>query len=204
MESRSRNYSGYTAHSANRVAGVAGAATEEEDGIMDLGLLALRLVVGLTLATHGAQKLFGWFGGYGLAGTGGFLEQLGFRPGKRAALMAGLSETVGGVLLALGAATPLAAALIVGVMLVATVSVHWSKGFFNHNGGYEYPLVLATAAVSTVFTGPGRLSVDAWLGHEFSGVAWALASLTVGVVGGALELSGRHREPVVQADPKTA
>jgi putative oxidoreductase len=111
---------------------------------MDLGLLVLRLVVGLTLATHGAQKLFGWFGGYGLAGTGGFMEQLGFRPGRRAALMAGLSETVGGLLLALGAATPLAAALIVGVMLVATFSVHWTKGFFNRNGGYEYPLVLAT------------------------------------------------------------
>src|SRR5690242_4903034 len=75
--------------------------------IMDFGLLVLRLVVGLTLAAHGTQKLFGWFGGYGLAGTGGFMEQLGFHPGKRAAFLAGLTETVGGVLLALGAATPL-------------------------------------------------------------------------------------------------
>lgn len=171
---------------------------------MDLGLLVLRLVVGLTLATHGAQKLFGWFGGYGLAGTGGFMEQLGFRPGRRAALMAGLAETVGGLLLALGAATPIAAALIVGVMLVATLSVHWTKGFFNHNGGYEYPLVLATVAVITVLAGPGRLSVDAWLGHEFSGLAWGLASLVAGAIGGALELSGRHRKPVLHADPKTA
>src|SRR5580765_1363950 len=122
------------------------AATNGEEEVVDLGLLMLRSVVGLTLAAHGTQKLFGWFGGYGLAGTGGFMEQLGFRPGRRAALMAGLSETVGGLLLALGAATPLAAALIVGVMLVATFSVHWTKGFFNHNGGYEYPLVLATAA----------------------------------------------------------
>jgi putative oxidoreductase len=91
---------------------------------MALGLLILRLVVGVTLAAHGAQKLFGWFGGYGLAGTGGFMEQLGFHPGKRAALMAGLAEAAGGLLLALGAATPLAATLIVGVMLVAIATVH--------------------------------------------------------------------------------
>src|SRR6266850_2815178 len=146
---------------------------------MDLGLLVLRVVVGLTLAAHGAQKLLGWFGGYGLAGTGGFLEQLGFRPGKRAAFMAGLAETAGGLLLALGAATPLAATVIVAVMLVAIVTAHLSKGFFNHNGGYEYPLVLAVAALSVAFTGPGRISVDAWLGHEYAGIGWGLASLVV-------------------------
>src|SRR5215813_8709872 len=98
---------------------------------MDAGLLIGRLVVGTLMAAHGAQKLFGWFGGYGLAGTGRFLEQLGFRPGPRAALMAGLSEAAGGLLLALGAATPLAATLVVGVMLVAVGSVHRPKGFFN-------------------------------------------------------------------------
>src|SRR5881296_2792309 len=156
---------------------------------MDLGLLVLRLVVGLTLAAHGAQKLFGWFGGYGLAGTGGFLEQLGFHPGKRAALMAGLAEAAGGLLLALGAATPLAATLIVGVMLVAIVTVHWAKGFFNHNGGYEYLLVLAVVALSVVVTGPGRISVDAWLGREYVGIAWGLVSLIVGSVGAVLQLA---------------
>src|SRR5947207_7790019 len=107
---------------------------------MSIGILILRLLAGLTLAAHGAQKLFGWFGGYGLAGTGGYLEQLGFRPGKRAAFMAGLSELLGGLLLALGAATPIGVTLLVGVMLVAVATVHWSKGFFNHVGGYEYPL----------------------------------------------------------------
>src|SRR6266446_4682524 len=104
---------------------------------MSIGLLILRLVVGLTLAAHGTQKLFVWFGGYGLTGTGGFLEQLGFVPGRRNALVAGLAETGAGVLLALGLATPVAAAVALSVMVVAGVSAHASKGFFAHNGGYE-------------------------------------------------------------------
>jgi len=171
---------------------------------MDPGLLILRLVVGLTLAAHGAQKLFGWFGGYGLAGTGGFLEQLGFRAGKRAAFMAGAAEAVGGLLLALGAAVPLAATLIVGVMLVAIVTVHWTKGFFNQNGGFEYLIVLAVAALSVVVTGPGRISVDAWLGREYVGIAWGLVSLIVGSAGAAVQLASRHREPTVHPATKAA
>src|SRR5690348_980300 len=107
---------------------------------MDIGLLLLRLAVGLTLAAHGTQKLFGWFGGYGLDGTGQFLETIGFRPGRRAALKAGLVETGGGLLLALGLLTPLAAALVVSDMFVAAVSVHLKNGFFVTSGGYEYNL----------------------------------------------------------------
>src|SRR5439155_1943196 len=97
---------------------------------MSIGLLILRLVVGLTLAAHGAQKLFGWFGGYGLAGTGQFLEQLGFRPGRIQAAQAGLAEFVGGLLLAAGFLTPVGAAAVAAVMLVASVSVHLKNGFF--------------------------------------------------------------------------
>src|SRR5437870_8489693 len=97
---------------------------------MDAGLLVARVVFGLVMAAHGTQKLFGWFGGYGLAGTGGFLELLGFVPGRRNALAAGLAETAGGLLLALGFATPLAAAMIVAVMFVAAISVHLKQGFF--------------------------------------------------------------------------
>ena len=113
---------------------------------MSIGLLILRLVVGLALAAHGTQKLFGWFGGYGLSGTAGFLEQLGFVPGRRNALFAGLAETAGGLLLALGLATPVAAAMLIAVMVVAAVSAHLKHGFFAHNQGYEYTLVLAGAA----------------------------------------------------------
>ena len=166
---------------------------------MSIGILILRLVVGLTLAAHGAQKLFGWFGGYGLAGTGGFLEQLGFVPGRRNALFAGLAEAVGGLLLALGFATPVAAALIVAVMLVATVSVHLKHGFFNQAQGYEYPLVLATAAIAVAFAGPGPVSLDAALGINAAGAGWGIGALAVGLVGGIGQLVQRRAPAAQQA-----
>src|SRR2546428_10060392 len=122
---------------------------------MSIGLLLLRLVVGLTLAAHGSQKLFGWFGGGGVDGTGAVMEQLGFVPGRRSAVMAGLAETGGGVLLALGAVTPVAAALLLGVMLVAIVSVHVKQGFFVTQGGIEDPMGLGLAALSLGVKGPG-------------------------------------------------
>ena len=158
---------------------------------MAIGLLILRLVVGLTLAAHGAQKLFGWFGGYGLAGTGGFLEQLGFFPGRRYALFVGLAELVGGLLLALGFATPLAATLIIGVMFVAIATVHLKHGFFNHNQGYEYNLTLAVVALSIAIIGAGAVSVDAALRLQDAGAVWGLAALLAGVVGGVVQLAGR-------------
>ena len=159
---------------------------------MSIGLLILRLVVGLTLAAHGTQKLFGWFGGYGLTGTGGFLEQLGFVPGRRAALFAGLAETGAGLLLALGLATPVAAAVALSVMVVAGVSAHAGKGFFVHNGGYEYTLILGIAVLSIGFTGPGALSLDAVLGVRDSGAGWGLAALAVGLAGAGLQLARRR------------
>jgi putative oxidoreductase len=161
---------------------------------MSFGLLILRLVVGLTLAAHGAQKVFGWFGGYGLAGTGQFLEQLGFRPGRVQAALAGTAELVGGLFLAAGFLTPAAAAAIVAVMLVAAVSVHIKKGFLATNGGYEYTLVLGGAALALAFTGPGAFSLDQALGISWSGDAWGLASLAAGLIGGALPLLARKTE----------
>src|SRR5947208_16761268 len=116
---------------------------------MSIGILILRLVIGLTLAAHGAQKLFGWFGGYGLTGTGGFLEQLGFVPGRRNALLAGLAEVGGGLLLAVGLATPIAAAVALSVMVVAGVCAHAGKGFLGHNGRYAYAVVVGIVAVCT-------------------------------------------------------
>src|SRR2546423_15421712 len=102
---------------------------------VDLGILAIRTVFGLAIAAHGAQKLFGWFGGYGLKATGGFFEQLGFRPGVPFAATAGLSETGGGILLALGFFTPFWSAAVLAAMLVAVFSVHVRNGFFAIGNG---------------------------------------------------------------------
>src|SRR3982750_2384699 len=106
--------------------------------MMAIGILLLRLTIGLTLAAHGAQKLFGWFGGLGLERTGQAFDAIGFQPGRRHALLAGLVELAAGGLRAAGLATPLAAALAASVMMVAAVSVHWRNGFFITEGGYEY------------------------------------------------------------------
>src|SRR5205823_7286177 len=115
----------------------------------------------LTLAAHGAQKLFGAFGGHGLAATGGFFENvLGFRPGKIHAALAGLGELGGGLLLALGLLTPLGGAATVGVMTVAALAVHRQNGYFITEGGYEYTVILATAALALAFTGAGSISLD--------------------------------------------
>ena len=159
---------------------------------MDLGLFLLRLTVGLTLAAHGGQKLFGWFGGYGLDAVGQFFEGLGFRPGRRHALMAGLVEFGGGLLLALGVLTPLGAALAASVMLVAALTVHVKNGFFVTNGGYEYNLVLGVTALTVAFTGPGSLSIDALLHYSPGGVTWGIGAAVVAVLGAFGQLARRR------------
>jgi putative oxidoreductase len=159
---------------------------------MDLGLFVLRLTIGLTLAAHGAQKLFGWFGGHGLDATGRAFEGLGFRPGRRHALIAGVVEFGGGVLLTFGALTPLGAALIASVMLVAALSVHVRNGFFITSGGYEYNLVLGVAAVTVAFTGPGSLSIDALLHDSSGGVTSGMGAVVVAVLGAFGQLSQRR------------
>ncbi|WP_129309448.1 DoxX family membrane protein [Streptomyces sp. L2] len=130
----------------------------------DLGLLLLRLGTGGVLAAHGAQKLFGWFGGHGLEGTGQFMESVGYAPGKASATMAGLAEAGGGTLLALGLATPAAGAAAVGAMAGAS-AVHMPNGFFAAEGGYEHAASLGLAAAGLAITGPGRYSLDHALGH---------------------------------------
>src|SRR3954451_18991352 len=97
---------------------------------MPEGLLIIRLALGLILFAHGSQKLFGWFGGFGLDGTGGFFESIGHKPGRRMAMIAGLSEAGGGLMLVLGLLTPLAAAMVIGTMIVAAVSVHAKQGLW--------------------------------------------------------------------------
>lgn len=130
----------------------------------DLGLLLLRLGTGGVLVAHGTQKLFGWFGGHGLEGTGQFMESVGYAPGKASATAAGLAETGGGTLLALGLATPAAGAAAAGAMAGAS-AVHVPNGFFAQSGGYEYAASLALTGASLAITGPGRLSLDHALGH---------------------------------------
>jgi putative oxidoreductase len=131
---------------------------------MEIALLIVRLVIGLGIAAHGAQKLFGWFGGYGLAGTGGFFEGLGFKPGKLFAAAAGLSEVGGGLLIALGIGGALGPAILVMVMLVAIATVHISKGFFVTNGGWELNAAYISVALLLAFTGFGAYSLDRVLG----------------------------------------
>jgi putative oxidoreductase len=149
---------------------------------MEIGLFIIRLAIGLTLAAHGAQKLFGMFGGYGVAGTGGFFESIGFRPGRHLALVAGLGETVGGLALAIGLFTPFAAAVALATMIVA-ITVHLEKGFFAQSGGYELPLILAAVTAAIAFTGPGALSLDGALGNSFEGAKWGAIALGLAVAG---------------------
>ena len=163
------------------------------DGL-DTGLLLLRLLVGLTLAAHGAQKLFGMFQGGGLAGTGGWLESIGFRPGRRQALLAGGAELGGGLLLVLGLITPLAAGMVIGVMAVAAIAGHRGKGFFVTRGGWEYCLVLGGAAAALAFTGPGSVSLDNAMGFSGGGNLWGLFALALGVAGAAGQLATRRPE----------
>ena len=127
---------------------------------MDVGLLLIHVAVGTVIAAHGSQKLFGFFGGAGLAGTAGMMESLGLRPGRRMAVAAGANEFVGGLLLAVGLFVPLAAAMIATTMLVAARTAHSGKGPWNSNGGSEYVLVLATVALGLAFNGAGTWSVD--------------------------------------------
>lgn len=161
---------------------------------MDTGLLIARVVLGLLMAAHGTQKLFGWFGGYGLAGTGGFFEQLGFRPGRFFAATAGSTEVVGGLLVAAGLLGPLGPALIVSVMVVAIATVHWAHGLFAQNNGIETPLLYAAGAVALALTGPGAYSLDALLRLSWSGeIAWI--ALALGVLGGMANLAIRKTNP---------
>ena len=157
---------------------------------MDIALLLVRLI-GLGLAAHGAQKLFGWFGGHGIAGTGGFMESLGFRPGRLFATAAGLSEFVGGLLLVLGLGGALGPMVIVATMIVAIGSVHIAKGFFAQDGGYELPLTNIALVVLLAFTGFGAYSLDAAFGIAMSSaVTWVLIAL--GVIGGLANLAIRR------------
>ena len=130
------------------------------------GSLALRLPVGIIFAAHGAQKLFGWFGGYGLSGTGQWMESIGIAPGLLMAGLAGGAEFFGGLALLLGVLVRPAAALLAFTMLVAILGVHIGNGLFMSNNGYEFGLALLAASISLLVSGAGRWSIDARLAER--------------------------------------
>jgi putative oxidoreductase len=160
----------------------------------DLGRLVLRATVGAIFVEHGTQKLFGWFGGHGPDGTGQFFESIDLRPGRRHAQAAGVAEAGGGALLALGLATPAAAAALGSVMVTALRTVVWRDGVKVGTGGYE--LLLLASAIALGDLGPGRLSLDAALGNERRGPHWAALVAAGAVAGSALAIgAGKAVEP---------
>jgi putative oxidoreductase len=131
--------------------------------MVSLGLLVIRLVIGVLFIGHGAQKLLGWFGGHGLKGTGGWFESIGMKPGVTMALVAGLAELIGGILFAFGLLTPLAAILIAATMFMAIIKVHGQNGIWATSNGYEYNLTLLAVAIGIALIGPGQYALDAIL-----------------------------------------
>lgn len=143
---------------------------------MGLGKLMLRATIGGYFFGHGMQKLTGWFGGHGPEATGEFFEQVGLRPGRESALIAGAAEAGGGSLLALGLLTPAAVSMLTGVMTNAIRHVHWKNGLWNTDGGIELPALVLAALATLADSGPGRFSLDEKLGIRLRGpVAMALA-----------------------------
>ena len=133
-----------------------------------LDTLPIRLGAGAIFAAHGAQKLFGWFGGYGLEGTAGWMESIGLEPGLLMAAMAGSAEFFGGLLLIIGLLVRPAALMLAITMAVAIITVHLSNGFFLSNNGYEFGLALLAVSVSLVVRGAGNLSADRWLQRKLT------------------------------------
>lgn len=154
--------------------------------MIDLGLALLRVVIGLTLAAHGAQKLFGWFGGHKIRGTAQFFSSLGLRPAIFWAVVVGLAEFGGGVLTALGLLGPVGPALLAGNMLGTILLVHWAKGFWNMAGGIEFPLTLGAAAVAIALTGFGRYSLDRAFGIDLHEPVYVVAALVIAAVGAVI------------------
>lgn len=164
---------------------------------MSVGTLAARAVIGGLFVGHGTQKLKGWFGGPGLEGTDGMMRSLNMHPPRRNALAAGATETVGGALLALGLATPAAAAGLIGVMVTAIRKVHAPNGPWAANGGWEYNAVLIAALVVIAERGPGKISLDHAFRLDRSGVGWGLGALALGAAASAVTIeAGRRSAPV--------
>jgi putative oxidoreductase len=159
----------------------------------DVGLVLIRVVVGALFIGHGLQKLTGAFGGHGIEGTAMFMESLDLRPGRRWALVAGLAESIGGLLFALGFLTPVGAVLISAVMLMAMFRVHWAHGLWVQNGGYEYLLVTVVLTVGVALIGPGSYALDTYFGLTLPVVPILVAGLALDLIVVAITLPGVER-----------
>ncbi len=165
--------------------------------LTDFGLLILRLVVGGLLGGHGSQKLFGWFGGYGIDGTAGFLESMGLKPGRFWAAGASASEFGGGALTALGFLHPLGPIATLAAMIMATAKAHWGKPIWGTEGGAELPVTNMAAALALVFTGAGRFSLDSLFGIRLPRTLVALVIIAEAV----LTYIGVSSKPTAQPTP---
>jgi putative oxidoreductase len=170
---------------------------------MSYGLLLLRVVLGGIMAGHGAQKVFGWWGGPGMQGTAGMCENLAYRSPWLAACSLAFAELGGGLALVLGLLTPLGALAVTIVMLNAVYLIHWPKGFWVGNGGYEFNLLIAASAVALAATGPGRFSLDRAIGWDdnIAGLWWGLGVAGIAVVVAFLTLTVGRRHPKVAEAP---
>jgi len=156
---------------------------------MKLGRLIARIVIGGLFVGHGTQKWFGWFGGPGLDRTSETMDSLGMRPGRRNAIAASASETIGGAMIVAGAFTPAAATTLIATMITAIRTVHLKNGLWASKGGYEFNLALIAGLLALVDGGPGAPSVDALLGTGETGPGWVLATLAAGAAGSTLAIA---------------
>jgi putative oxidoreductase len=172
--------------------------------LLGLGLLVLRVVVGLTLAGHGAQKLFGWWGGPGLKAWTEGVAKMRIRPAVPFAWLAALAELGGGLLLAVGFLSPLGSLAIIGTMLVAIATVHWPNGFWNAKRGYEFNLTIVAAAVAIGLAGPGTYSIDQAIGLQLPEPVTFLLGVVVVVLGVGGMLAFRSPKPAAETKPQTS
>jgi putative oxidoreductase len=172
--------------------------------LLSLGLLILRVVVGLTMAAHGAQKLFGWWGGTGIAGWAQMVTKLRIRPATPWAWIAALSEFGGGLLFALGLLSPLGSLAIAGTMIIAIATVHWANGFWAGKRGYEFNLTLLASVIAVALAGPGTYSLDQALGIHLPEPAILIVGIIAVVVGSAATLASRSpKAPEPETKPQT-